>query len=84
MDPATTAHLLGAGTAQAILAVAVVALSLVAITLARALWRSLNDRLTETRETMIQQSADNRAAADTLRDLTRTIEMALAALRGPR
>lgn len=84
MDPATTANLLGAGSAQVVLAVGVVALALVSIVLAKALWRSYNDRLTETRETMTQQSADSRAAAETLRDLTRTIEMALAALRGPR
>lgn len=84
MDPATTANLLGAGSAQVVLAIGVVALALVSITLAKALWRSYNDRLTETRETLNQQSADMRASTETLRDLTRTIEMTLAALRGPR
>lgn len=84
MDPATTAGILGSGSAQIVLAVCVVALALVSVILAREVVRSYNARLTDSRETMTQQSADMRASTETLRDLTRTMEMALAALRGPR
>lgn len=83
MDPATTAHLLGSGSAQAVLAICVVALALIGWVLARALMQSYRERIGEVREVLSQQSASSREIAETMRDLQRTIDLALAALRRP-
>lgn len=81
MDPTKTIDQLGSGSAQVILAVIVVGLALALWYAVRALLKSYDDRLAETRETLKQSSADTRLVTEALRDMKNTIDLALAALR---
>lgn len=82
MDPAKAVEHLGTGSTQIVLAVVVVALSIVAWRLAAALIKSLNDRVDEMRATLQQSSADTKLVTDSLRDMKTTVDLAIAALKG--
>jgi len=81
MDPANTANILGSGSAQVVLAICVVVLTLTVWGLGKVLLHSYQDRLKDQRETITQQSADARVIAETVRDFTRTMDVAIAQLR---
>ena len=81
MDPSKAVEQLSTGDVRVVLSLGLVAFGIVCWKLASALIKSYEDRIAETRVTLLQSSADTKLVTDSLRDMKATIDLALAALK---